>query len=252
MSRRPGLIARFFGLVSGTLTSWLKRREEQNPAAVYEQAISERVVQYRELKEAVAGILFMRNKLEADLEERRAELSRTHEDIRRAVKRGDDEVGVALISHKQVLIGDIQRAEKEFEGLRAQADEAKGNLVRFREEIRALEREKGRIVATLANAHARRRMVEALEGMAVDADMRALESVREHVARIQTEGALEQELGDDHGLEARIKEIRKEADQDAARQELEALKRQLRPTPLPASTPKPETVETQAVPVAAN
>ena len=66
-------------------------------------------------------------------------------------------------------------------------EDAKGNLIRFREEIRALEREKGRIVATLANAKARRRMAEALDGLSVDADMRALENVREHVARLATE-----------------------------------------------------------------
>ena len=35
--------------------------------AVYEQAIDERTRQYRQLKEAVAGILYMRNKLEAEI-----------------------------------------------------------------------------------------------------------------------------------------------------------------------------------------
>ena len=48
---------------------WMRDREEDNPRAVYENAIQERVTQYRELKEAVAGILYMRNKLEAELEE---------------------------------------------------------------------------------------------------------------------------------------------------------------------------------------
>jgi phage shock protein A len=235
------------------LTGWVREREEDNPRAVYEAAIGERVKQYRELKEAVAGILYMRNKLEGELEERRAELSRTHEDIRRAVRRGDDEVAVTLIAHKQVLVGDIERAEKEYEGLRGEAEEAKGNLVRFREEIRALEREKGRIVATLANAHARRRMIEALEGISVDADMRALESVREHVARLQTEGSLDQELGGDYGLEARIRSIRQEASQEAARRELEELKRELRPLTLPAEAARAaERPAARAVPVASS
>ncbi len=234
MSRRPGLIRRFFGLFRGWATGWVRDREEESPRAVYEHAISERVRQYRELKEAVAGILYMRNKLEGELSERRAELARTHEDIRRAVKRGDDAVGLALISHKQILVGDIERAEREHQGLRSDAEEAKGNLVRFREEIRALEREKGRIAVTLANAKARRRMLEALEGISVDADMRALEGVREHVARLQTEGRLDQELGDDGGLGARIQAIRQEESQEAARRELDELKRQLVPVRLPA------------------
>jgi phage shock protein A len=187
----------------------------------------------------------MRNKLEGELAQRRNELARTHADVRRAVERGDDEVGLALISHKQILVGDIERAEREYEGLRAEAEDAKGNLIRFREEIRALEREKGRIVATLANAKARRRMAEALDGLSVDADMRALENVREHVARLATEGALERELGTDSGLAARIREIREEANTDAARRELEELKRQLNPTEIPARS-------SEVVPVASN
>ena len=234
MARRPGLIARFTGLVRGWAAGWLRDREEESPRAVYEHAIAERVKQYRELKEAVAGILYMRNKLEGELQVRRSELTRTHADIRRSVERGDDEVGLALISHKQILVGDIERAEREYEGLRAEAEEAKSNLIHFREEIRALEREKGRIVATLANAKARRRMSEALDGLSVDADMRALENVRAHVARLATEGDLDKELGTDRGLAARIREIREEANSDAARRELEELKRQLNPTEIPA------------------
>jgi phage shock protein A len=99
------------------------------------------------------------------------------------------------------------------------------NLVRFREEIRGLMREKSRMLATLANAQARRRIQEALDGLSVDADMRALESVREHVARLSTEGNLERELGDP-GLRTRLRAIRDEAREEAARRELAELKQQ--------------------------
>jgi phage shock protein A len=115
-----------------------------------------------------------------------------------------------------------------------EASEAKTNLVRFREEIRSLEREKVRILATLANARARRRIQEAFEGLSVDADMRALESVREYVARVSTEGRLGQELEEDGDLRRRVKAIRHEAETEAQRAELDELKRRLRPTlPLP-------------------
>ncbi len=233
-THRPGFFGRLFGFLSGWATSWLRGREQQNPQAVFEHAISERVGQYRELKEAVAGILYMRNKIEADLQERRHELARTLEDVRRAVRRGEDEVALTLIAHKQALTEDIERAESEFAELRVEAEEAKGNLVRFREEIRALEREKGRIAVTLANARARRRMQEAIDGLSVDADMRALESVRGHVARLRTEGQLDRELGADSELEGRLRAIRRDATREAARQELERLKRQMTEAALPA------------------
>ncbi len=247
--QRPGFFGRLFGFISGWATSWIRGREEQNPQAVFENAISERVGQYRELKEAVAGILYMRNKLEGELEERRSELARTLEDTRRAVRRGEDEVALTLIAHKQALSEDIERAEQEFTSLQAEAEEAKTNLVRFREEIRSLEREKGRIVATLANATARRRMQEAIEGLSVDADMRALESVRGHVARISTEGQLDRELGgDDDVLKGKLRAIRQDATHEAARQELHRLKEQMTSAAIPASATRPERTRV-AVPV---
>ena len=239
MSKPAGFFGRLFGLIRGGASHWIREREEQSPRAVYERAIAERVRQYRELKEAVAGILFMRNKLEAELGERRAELGHAHEDIRRAVLRGDDAVGLALIQHKQLLLGEIERAEREWGGLQREAEEAKGNLLRFREEIRALERERGRTLATLANARARRRLRRAFEGLSVDADMKALESVRSHVARMVSEGELERELGVPDDVGQRIRALRADAEQEGARRELETLKQELRPRSLPARSVAP-------------
>ena len=239
MSKPAGFFERLIGLIRGGASGWIREREEQSPKAVYERAIAERVRQYRELKEAVAGILFTRNKLEAELGERRGELAHTHEDIRRAVLRDDDAVGLALIQHKQLLLGETERAEREWTGLQREAEEAKGNLLRFREEIRALERERGRTLATLANARARRRLRQAFEGLSVDADMQALESVRGHVARLVSEGELERELGVSDDVGQRIRALRADAEQEAARRELETLKQELRPRTLSARAVTP-------------
>ena len=65
--RPRGLFARLRNLVRGMFAVWLRDSEVQNPRAIYEQAIQERANQYRQLKEAVAGILYMRNKLEAEI-----------------------------------------------------------------------------------------------------------------------------------------------------------------------------------------
>jgi phage shock protein A len=220
------------GLLRGRFAGWLRGREEQHPGAVYENAIAERVEQYRELKEAVAGILYMRNKLEAELDERRVELARTLEDLRRAVARSDDDVALALVTRKQALVEDLEHAERELAGVRGEAEEAKTNLLRFREEIRTLEREKGRTLASLANARARRRIQEALAGFSVDADMRALDAVREHAARLASEGVLDRELATADGLDGRLRAIREESRREAAQRELAELKRRLAPKTL--------------------
>jgi len=236
MQRSRGLWGRLVNLIRGVFAVWIRDGEEQNPRAVYESAIQERTRQYHALKEAVAGILYMRNKLEAEITERRAEIARMHDDVRRAVRRGQDESAVALIAQKQALLDELDRSERDLAGVRAEAEDAKHNLVRFREEIRALVREKGRMLATLANAQARRRIQQALEGLSVDAEMRALEGVREHIAKVATEGALEREIGEDEGLRERLRAIRDDARTESARRELEELKRQYRPQALPEST----------------
>jgi phage shock protein A len=236
MNGRPrGLFGRLRSLVHGMFALWIRDNERQNPRAVYEEAIHERVRQYRELKEAVAGILYMRNKLQAEITERRVEIAGMHDDIRRGIRRGQDDVALTLIARTQQLMGELEHAERELEGVRSEAEEAKVNLVRFRDEIRSLEREKGRMLATLANAQARRRMQEALEGLSVDAEMQALEGVREHIARLATEGSLDRELGNEP-MRSRLAAIRDEARQDAARRELDELVRQLRPGALPQAT----------------
>jgi phage shock protein A len=226
------LFARLRNLIRATFSLWVRDSERQNPRAVYEQAIEERTRQYHELKDAVAGILYMRNKLEAETTERRAEIARLHDDVRRAVRQGQDELSVALIAQKHQLLGDLERAERELEGLRGEAEDAKANLVRFRHEIRSLTHEKSRILATLANAQARQRLEAALEGLSVDAEMKALETVREHVAKLATAGSLERELGGEP-LRTRLRQIRDSAREEAARRELAELKRELLPTRAP-------------------
>jgi phage shock protein A len=245
--RPRSLFARFRNLLRGMFAIWIRDSEVQNPRAVYEQAIHEKTKQYHQLKEAVAGILYMRNKLEAEISERRAEIARLHDDVRRAVRRGRDDLSILLIAQKQERMEELERAERELEGVRTEAEEAKNNLVRFRDEIRGLVREKSRMLATLANAQARRRIQQALEGLSVDAEMKALESVRDHIARMATEGTLERELAGDPITRTRLRAIRDEAREEAARKELAELKQQLLPEAAAARAPEGE----REVPVAA-
>ena len=138
-----------------------------------------------------------------------------------------------MIARKQALFEELERAEQELDGVRGEASEAKENLAGFRDEIRLLVREKGRMLATLANARARRRLQQAIEGMSVDAEMAALESVREHIGRMATEGEIDRELGENSGMRQRLRVFRDEARQDAARAELAQIRLELGARVLP-------------------
>ncbi len=232
-TKRASVFSRLRNLIRGCFSVWVRDRELESPEAVYEQAIRGRLQQYRELKNAVAGILYMRSKLDSEIAERRVEIARLHDDTRRALARSDEEACLTLISHKQVLFEDLDRAEKELGAVRTQADEAKANLVRFREEIRSLVREKGRMLATLANAKARRRLQSAMEGLSVEAEMDALEGVREQIECMSAEGELDSELGGSD-LRGQLRGFRDQARREAARSELAQLKREMTAKVLPA------------------
>ncbi len=245
-SERPrGVLGRLRNLIGGWLTVWVRDREQAHPRAVYEQAIHERLRRYAELKDAVAGILYLRNKLEGELLDRRSELLRTTGDVQRAVRRGDEAVALALVRHKQELAGELERAGRELAALRDEAEAAKENLLRFREEIRALEREKGRALAVWAGAQARRQVRAVLDGLSVDADLRALDSLREHIAKLSTERQLDTELDAagpaGSGLGERLRAIRDGARDEAARRELDEIKQHLRP-----ALPEAEATATRA------
>lgn len=249
--RKPGMLSRLRSLLGGLFGHWVREKEQASPQVVYEQAIAERVRQYRELKEAVAGILFMRNKLEEEISDRRVEIARLHDDVRRAVRLGRDEISLGLIGQKQALFEDLERAEKELATVRDQAEEAKDNLIRFREEIRSLVREKGQMLATLANAKARRRLRVAIEGLSVDAEMDALESVREHISRLAMEGDLSREVGEDAlAMRQRLRAFRNEGRRESARSELEQLKREWASRTLPAEDIGPVHATPETAPAA--
>jgi len=241
-------VSRLRDLVNGIFAVWIRDREAQSPDAVYERVIGERVRQYAELKRAVAGILYMRNKIEGEIRDRRGELARLHTDIARAVQKNDDEVAVVLITQKEGMLQDLERSEKELDEVSAECEGAKTNLVKFRAEIRNLEREKLRMLAALANARARKRITEAFEGLSTEGEMRALESVRGEIERMKAESRIDTDM--DSGLEKRVRAIRDEAKLEAARRELEELKRRLRPAAQLSSAPREVIVELPPVPAA--
>src|SRR6185369_6786069 len=98
------------------------------------------------------------------------------------------------------------------------------NLIAFQEEIDRLRDERTRMLARLANAKARLRLHETLSGLSPEADIRALEEVRDHVNKLVTEANLVRD-GADPALEKRLGVIRDTEADRAARAQLDELKR---------------------------
>ena len=229
--------ARLRNLVSGLLGQWIGRREHKNPGAIYEAAIQERLDQYGKLRAAAAGVLYMKTKLGKELELKTAELGRVGRQLELAVDADDDEAALVLISRRDGLSAEVERITGELRELETEAETAKRNLSTFQNEIARLRDEKVRMLARLANARARLKLQETLSGLSPDADIRALDAVRDHINRIVEEAKVTRDLGDSD-LEQRLGKIRAAEADAAARSQLEEMKRSRRGRLLPMVLPE--------------
>jgi phage shock protein A len=217
-------VSRLFNLVRGGLANWLGGREQKNPAAVYEAAIQERLDQYVKLRQAAAGVLYMRSKLAREVEMKSSALKSLNRELDYAVEHDHDDVALALIGRRDVLTAEVKRVTEELAELNREAEAAKKNLIAFQGEVARLREEKVRTLARLANARARLRLQETIKGLSPDADIQALEEVRAHVERLVAEAQVSREVSDAE-LEKKLEGIREAEATTAARAQLEELKR---------------------------
>jgi len=234
------IFSRLQNLLRGMMAQWLGHREQRNPEAVYEAAIQARSKQYSTLREAAAGVLYMRSKLSKELESKAAELERLRPHLDQAVDRDDDDDALALIARRQILDAEVKRLTAELTDLHGEAETAKRNLIAFQNEIARLRDEKVRMAARLANARARLRLQETLNGLSPDADIQALEAVREHINQLVAQVQIGREVADTD-LEQRLSSIRDAEAKAAARAQLEELKRGRKRKLLPLVVPQART-----------
>jgi phage shock protein A len=237
-----GFLARVQNLIRGVLGQWLGRREQRNPEAVYEAAIQERLEQYGKLRQAAAGVLYARTKLSKEMQLKSTELARVDKQLDIAVDHDDDAAALVLISRRDALRAEVERLTGELGELTGEAETAKKNLTAFQREIARLREEKVRMIARLANAQARLRLQETLNGLSTDADIRALEGVRDHINQLVAEVQVARDTSDTD-LERRLGKIREAEADAAARAQLDELKRSRKRKLLPLALPHPAAAE---------
>jgi phage shock protein A len=221
-----GFFSRVGNLWNGFWGLFISDMEANNAEAVYESAIEERIQKHRELKKAVSGIVYLRNKLSTELEQKQAALAEIQPQIPVAIEEGEDEAALVLIQKKDELNGAIAQIQAELEKVSAQAEDAKAGLVAFQGEIEKLKREKHEMLAKKANAEARIQIQETLDGLSTDADIRALENVREGIDKLQAEADVGAEVNDSD-LDAKLDEIKSKTATASAQAQLDEMKKQM-------------------------
>lgn len=221
-----GFFDRLANMWNGFLSLWISGVETRNPEAVYEAAINERVKKYQELKKAVSGIVYLRNKLDGEIREKEAQLKEVMNQLPVAVEQGQDDVAVVLIERKDTLTAEIERLSAELAKVSGQADEAKSGLVSFQSEIDKLKREKDQMLAARANAEARIQIQDTLSGLSTESDIKALENVRSDIKKMQAEADVGAEI-QGSSLDAKLAKIKEAAGSANARGQLDEMKRQM-------------------------
>jgi len=178
---------------------------------------------YVRLKSATASIIRRREELEARMADEQKDLAQVTADLNAAIDTSQDDLAVVLIQKKNAVSANIAELNDSLTQAKGDADDAKASLMSVKAEIGKLKAEKDRMLAKLESAQARLKIQDQLEGLSVDADVKALEGVRTHIKNTIAEAKLGRELTNDD-LDTRLKALRQQAGATTARSELDALK----------------------------
>lgn len=219
----PGFFTRLNNLWKGFLSLWVSDLEKDHPEIAYENSINAMVEKYAMLKKATAAIIRRREDIESRLKKQEKELAQVEADLNTAVDGGDDEIALILIGKKNQLESEVAELRGELDQARTDAEDAKRSLLSVQGEINKLKQEKDRMLAKMASAKARIKVQEQLEGLSVDAEVKALENVRDHINNLSAEARLGKELAGE-SLDGRLEALRRQTGDVTARRQLEEMK----------------------------
>jgi len=217
------MLKRLANLWRGFLSLWISDIEKEHPEIAYENAINSMVEKYSKLKHATAAIIRRREELDERFKRANAELQQTEAELDTAVSTNQDDLAVILIQKKNELMTEVAELKAEMDSARADADSAKSSLLSVQSEIRKLQSERDSMLAKMQSAQARIKVQEQLDGLSVDAEVKALDNVRQHIKTTIAEANLGKELSES-SLDSRLAALRAQTGDVTARQQLAELK----------------------------
>lgn len=214
---------RMFNMLRGAFSIFASDVERNNPEIAYENARNGMIEKYNKAKNAVSGIIANRQKVEDRLKKNQSELADTNHLLEAALDKDEDELAEMLVQKQEALTRQVAEGTADLERLSAQAEDAKAMLVSFQGEIKKIEAERDEMLAKNAVAKAQIQVQDQLSGLSLDADIRALDNVRNGINQTVAKAQLNQELaGSD--VDARLAKLRQSAGSSSAKAKVAALK----------------------------
>jgi phage shock protein A len=218
-----GMFGRLANLWKGFVSLWISDIEKDHPEIAYENAINSMTAKYAKLKAATAAIIRRREELDERYKRATADLKQTEAELNTAVETNQDDLAVILIQKKNQLNTDITELKSEMDLAHNDADSAKSSLLAVQSEIKKLKAERETMLAKMQSAQARIKIQEQLDGLSVDDEVRALDTVRNHIKNTIAEANLGKELSES-SLDSRLAALKNQTGDVTARAELEAMK----------------------------
>ncbi|MBL8298300.1 MAG: PspA/IM30 family protein [Rhodanobacteraceae bacterium] len=216
---------RLGNLWRGFVSLWIADVEKKHPEIAYENAINSLISKYTKLKTATAAIIRRRDEIDHRVEAERQSLAAVARDLEAALATNQDDLALVLLQKKNAVEAELAGLASEAEQAKVDADDAKNALLSVKSEIDKLKAERDRMLAKMQSAQARIQIQSQLDGLSVEADVQALDKVRDHIKTTISEANLGKELRDSD-LDVRLDKLRQQSGSITARAQLDELKRQ--------------------------
>ena len=218
-----GFFTRLKNLWKGFVSIWISDIEKEHPEIAYENAINSMIEKYSKLKQATAAIIKQREDIDERLKSTARDLAQTEAELNVAVETNQDDLAVILIQKKNRLETEVAEMRGDLGTASKDADSAKSSLLQVQAEIKKLKAERDVMLARMQSAQARLQIQGQLDGLSVDAEVRALDNVREHIKTTVAAANLGKELSES-SLDGRLAALRGQAGEVQAKQQLAEIK----------------------------
>jgi phage shock protein A len=218
-----GFFRRLGNLWRGFLSLWISDVEKAHPEIAYENAINSMIVKYTRLKTATAAIIRRREDIDARNQKATRDMAEVQSQLAAALETNQDDLAVVLIQKRNELEKELAELRGELDLAQKDAESAKSSLITVQSEIKKLKAERDSMLAKMQSAQARIKIQEQLDGLSVDAEVKALDNVRDHIKTTIAEANLGRELSES-SLDSRLAALSSQAGDVQARQQLAEMK----------------------------
>jgi phage shock protein A len=181
------------------------------------------VEKYSKLKYATGAIIRRREDLDARVAQATKDLAQTEAELNVAVDTKQDDLAVVLIQKKNALTQTLSDLRGDLDTAQRDATAAKNSILSVQGEIKKLKEERDVMLARMQSAQARLRIQDQLEGLSVDNEVKALDTVREHIKNTIAQANLGDELSSS-SLDSRLAALKTQAGDVEAKQQLAELR----------------------------